>query len=100
MVEFTSAICTVGGKIRPSRVILKDSVNSFGATEVVEAGAVALVAVAVAVADRLADWVTCLWSRAASFGSLYAEMQGVSAAADKRRMTFRCIAVSEKKEQR
>ena len=51
-----SAICTVGGKIRPSRVILKDSVNSFGAKEVVDAGAVVLVVVA----DRVADWMTCL----------------------------------------
>ena len=57
MVKFTSSMCTLGGKICPSRVILKDSVNSFGGEEVVDAGAVVLVAAA----DRAADGVTCLW---------------------------------------
>ena len=57
MVEFTSAMCTAGGKIRPSRVMLKDSMNSFGGVEVVDVGAVVLVAAA----DRAADGVTCLW---------------------------------------
>ena len=44
-------MCTLGGKIRPSRVILKDSVNSFGGEVVVDAGTVVLVAAA----DRAAD---------------------------------------------
>ena len=44
-------MCTLGGKICPLRVILKDSVNSFGGEEVVDARAVMLVAVA----DREAD---------------------------------------------
>ena len=48
-------MCTLGGKIRPSRVILKVSVNSFGGEEVVDAGADVLVDAA----DRVADWVTC-----------------------------------------
>lgn len=56
MVEFTSSMWTLGGKICPSRVILKDSVSSFGGEEVVDAGAVVLIAAA----DRAADWVTCL----------------------------------------
>ena len=51
VVEFTSSMCTLGGKICPSMVILKGSVNSFGGEEVVVAGAVVLVAAA----DRAAD---------------------------------------------
>lgn len=51
VVDFTSSTCTVGGKIRPSRVISKDSMNSFGGMEVVDAGAVVLLAAA----DRAAD---------------------------------------------
>ena len=47
----------LGGKICPSRVILKDSVNSFGGKEVVDAKAVVLVAAA----DKVADGVTSLW---------------------------------------
>ena len=50
-------MCTAGGKIRPSRVILKGSVNSFAGEEVVDVGALVLVAAV----DRAADLVTCLW---------------------------------------
>ena len=50
-VEFASSMCTLGGKICPSRMILKESVNSFGGEEVVDAGAVVLVAAADSVAD-------------------------------------------------
>lgn len=42
---------TLGGKICPSRVILKGSVNSFGGEELEDAGALVLVAAA----DRAAD---------------------------------------------
>ena len=51
LVEFMSSMCTLGGKIRPSRVILKGSMNSFGGMEVVDTGVVVLVAVT----DRAAD---------------------------------------------
>lgn len=51
VVEFTSSMCTLGGKICPSMVILKGSVNSFGGEEVVVAGAVVLVAAAERAAD-------------------------------------------------
>lgn len=51
VVDFMSSMCTLGGKIRPSRVILNDSMNSFGDEVLVDAGAV----VVVATADRAAD---------------------------------------------
>ena len=44
-------MCTLGGKICPSRLILKGSENSFGSEDVVDAGEVVLVVVV----DKAAD---------------------------------------------
>ena len=76
-------------------MILKDSVNSFGGEEVVDAGAVVLVVAAGREADSV---TTCLWCRATPVGPLYAEIQGASAAADKRRVIFQRIAINEEEQ--